>query len=98
MDKLTKFCLPLDMQKWLNQYPAPDCEVAFAKGIPNTEANHQMINQLAAIVPLRRRYRGNSRPGYRRPIAFVHRFAADTIALYPKLQFNNNQYHWDKAS
>jgi hypothetical protein len=94
MNKLIKFCLPKDMQKFLEQYPASDNEVAFAKGIPATEANHRIIDQLSRIVPLRRRYRGNSKPLYDRPVSFVHRRWADTIALYPKTEYGPNGYTW----
>ena len=52
MDKLIKFCLPLEMQKWLNKYEAPGYEYAFAKDIPNTLNNHQMTNRLAKIITL----------------------------------------------
>lgn len=92
MNKLIKFCLPIDMQNFLNQYPANENEVAFAKGIPATEANHRIIDMVAKVVPLRRRYRGNSKPFYDRPKAFVHRQWADTIALYPK--FGPDGYTW----
>ena len=36
MDKFIKFCLPLELQNWLNKYKAPGYEYAFAKDIPNT--------------------------------------------------------------
>ena len=94
MNKLIKFCLPKDMQDFLKQYPAPDVETAFAKNIPATESNHRMIDQLSRIVPLRRRYRGRSKPWYDRPSAFVHRKWADTIALYPKTEYGPNGYTW----
>ena len=41
MDRLLKFCLPLDLQTWLKQYQAPQCESAFAKDIPNSLYNHK---------------------------------------------------------
>ena len=47
MDRLLKFCLPLDLQTWLKQYQAPECESAFAKDIPNSLYNHQMASRLA---------------------------------------------------
>lgn len=76
--------LPNDLRKWIAQYPAHANETAFAKGIPATPANHRIIDMIARKVPLRRRYRGNSKPWYDRPTAFVHRQWADTIALYRK--------------
>ncbi len=89
MDKLIKFCLPLDLQTWLNQYQAPGYEYAFAKDIPNTIDNHKMTNRIAKIVPLRRKYRGGSIYSndsrvqiYSRPSAFCHKKFADRFALY----------------
>ena len=70
------------MQKWLNKYEAPGYEYAFAKDIPNTVDNHKITNQLAKIIPLRRKYRGKSRYGYTRPGAFCHKKFADRFALY----------------
>jgi len=82
IDRLVKFCLPLEMQTWLNQYKAPGYEYAFAKDIPNTLDNHKMTNRLARIIPLRRKYRGKSRYGYTRPSAYCHKKFADRFALY----------------
>ena len=89
-----KFCLSKDLQNFLNQYPADFGEGSFAKGIPATEANHRIIDMIAKVIPLRRRYRGNSKPFYDRPSAFVHRRWADTIALYPKTEYGPNGYTW----
>lgn len=94
MNRLIKFCLPKDLQEFLDRYEAPEGEVAFAKKIPATEANHRIIEMIAKIVPLRRRYRGNSKPWYDRPPAFVHKKWADTIALYPKTEYGPNGYTW----
>ena len=82
IDRLVKFCLPLEMQNWLNQYKAPGNEYAFAKDIPNTLDNHKMTNRLSKIVPLRRKYRGPSTELYRRPGAFCHKEQANRFALY----------------
>jgi hypothetical protein len=89
-----KFCLSQDLQKFLNQYMGHSNESAFAKGIPNTEANHRIINTIAKSLPLRRRYKGHSKPWYQRPASFVHRQWADTIALYPRTQYGPNGYTW----
>ena len=48
MDKFIKFCLPLELQNWLNQYKAPDCETAIAKDIPNTFDNHLRFSAIPA--------------------------------------------------
>jgi len=84
MDRLVKFCLPLDLQTWLKQYQAPECESAFAKDIPNSLENHQMADRLAKVVKIRRKYRGSSWGGYRRPASFCHRGFADRFALYER--------------
>ena len=60
MDRLIKFCLPLDLQVWLDQYKAPTYESAFAKDIPNSWHNHQMASRLAKVVKIRKKYRGGS--------------------------------------
>ena len=84
IDRLVKFCLPLEMQNWLNEYKAPGYEYAFAKDIPNTLDNHKMTNRLAKIIPLRRKYRGKSRYGYTRPSAYCHKKFADRFAIYER--------------
>ena len=84
MDRLVKFCLPLDLQGWLKQYKAPLHESAFAKDIPNSWFNHQMAKRLAKVVKIRKKYRGRSWGGYRRPSAFCHRQFADRFAIYER--------------
>ena len=84
MDRLIKFCLPKDLQGWLDQYKAPSCESAFAKDIPNTLDNHQMASRLAKVVKIRKKYRGKSRYGYTRPGAFCHKEFADRFAIYER--------------
>tara|TARA_Y100001938_G_scaffold128424_1_gene182183 strand:- start:114 stop:368 length:255 start_codon:yes stop_codon:yes gene_type:complete len=84
MDRLIKFCLPKDIQAWLDQYKAPLYESAFAKDIPNSLENHQMAKRLAKVVKIRKKYRGSSRYGYTRPSAFCHKHGADRFALYER--------------
>ena len=91
MDRLLKFCLPLDLQTWLKQYQAPQCESAFAKDIPNSFYNHQMASRLARVVKIRRKYRGaslftddNRVKIYSRPSAYCHKKFADRFALYER--------------
>ena len=84
MDRLVKFCLPLDLQAWMKQYLAPECELAFAKDIPNSWYNQYMANQLAKVVPIRRKYRGPSTEFYRRPTAYCHKNHANRFALYER--------------
>ena len=84
MDRLVKFCLPIDLQAWMKQYKAPDHESAFAKDIPNSWYNHYMANRLSKVVKIRRKYRGSSNERYRRPTAFCHKEFADRFALYER--------------
>ena len=84
MDRLIKFCLPKDIQVWLEQYKAPTHESAFAKDIPNSLENHQMAKRLAKVVKIRKKYRGRSWGGYRRPSAYCHRKFADRFAIYER--------------
>jgi hypothetical protein len=91
MDRLLKFCLPLDLQTWLKQYKAPTYESAFAKDIPNSWYNHRMASRLARVVKIRKKYRGPSiciEEGrlkiYTRPASFCHKKFADRFALYER--------------
>ena len=85
MDRLVRFCLPMDLQEWLNNHKAPACESAFAKDIPNTSYNHFMANKLSKIFPIRRKYRGKSTETYRRPQSYILREKADRFALYERI-------------
>ena len=84
MDRLYKFCLPKDIQVWLGKHKAPTYESAFAKDIPNSWHNHLMASRLAKFVKIRKKYRGRSWGGYRRPSAFCHRQFADRFAIYER--------------
>ena len=92
MDRLIKFCLPKDIQVWLDQYKAPSYESAFAKDIPNSWYNHQMASRLAKVVKIRKKYRGASVftidddrvKIYSRPSAFCHKEFADRFAIYER--------------
>ena len=92
MDRLVKFCLPKDLQVWLDQYKAPTYESAFAKDIPNSWYNHQMASRLAKVVKIRKKYRGASVftinddrvKVYSRPSAFCHKKFADRFAIYER--------------
>jgi hypothetical protein len=68
----------------LKQYKAPAGERAFAKDIPNRWYDHQMASRLAKVVKIRKKYRGGSWGGYRRPASFCHRGFADRFALYER--------------
>ena len=91
MDRLVKFCLPIEMQNWLKQYQAPQCESAFAKNIPNSWYDQQMAKRLGKIIQIRKKYRGGSiynqttqEKIYRRPTAFCHMKWADRFSLYER--------------
>jgi len=91
MDRLIKFCLPKDLQAWLDQYKAPTYESAFAKDIPNSFYNHEMASRLAKVVKIRKKYRGASvfiEEGrvklYSRPSSFCHKKMAERFSLYER--------------
>jgi hypothetical protein len=84
--------LPQKIKDWLSNYPVGEGEYAFAKGIPNTEANNKIINSIAKIVPIRKRYRAKSKPGYDRPRQYAHKEHADTIALYVRESIEEGSY------
>ena len=57
MDELEKFCLPPDIQSWIMKYDAGS-EQALVKQVPLTEENISMIDRLAGMMLITRRYRG----------------------------------------
>jgi hypothetical protein len=57
MDELEKFCLPPDIQSWIMRYDAGS-EQALVKQVPLTEDNITMIDRLAGLMTITRRYRG----------------------------------------
>ena len=82
IDTLKEWSLPLDLQEWLDKFRAPDCESAIAKDIPNTDYNISMNKWLNRYIKTRRKYRGSSRNGYRRPASFCHADMAERFAVY----------------
>ena len=84
------FCLPLDVQEFLRRYKAPQQETAIAKQIPITEENMQMIDRVAEVIPIIRRWRGSSRylgeigesPYYARPQAHCQKQGAERVTIY----------------
>ena len=63
------------------KYKGRPFERGIAKGIPMKYLS--LFKEFSKKVkPLRIRYRGNSKPGYRRPRDFVHMAYADTFAIY----------------
>jgi len=90
IDKLERFCLPLDVQEFLRRYRAPKKETAIAKQIPITDENMQMIDRIASMIPIIRRWRGSSRflgelgnsPFYVRPQAHCQKRGAERVSIY----------------
>ena len=65
-------------------YKSPACELSIAKGIPM--AWLKLLYQYSKKVsPLRFRYRGKSKPNYRRPGAYVNKEFADSFAIYERV-------------
>jgi hypothetical protein len=78
-DPLVKFCLPTQLQQWIQLYKAHPCEVAIVKQVPITEENLQRIQELSEIIPIRRRYRGPRSRGFCRE---CHRANAQRVSVY----------------
>jgi hypothetical protein len=65
------------------KYLSHPLECSIAKGIPIKYL--PLFKEFSRKVKgLRIRYRGNSKPGYRRPRDFVHMAYADTFAIYKR--------------
>ena len=65
------------------KYLSHPLECSIAKGIPMKYL--PLYKEFSRKVkPLRIRYRGNSKPGYRRPSSFAHMAYADTFAIYTR--------------
>ena len=66
--------------KIAKKYVSTKYETSIAKGIPMKYLN--FFKEFSKKVkPLRIRYRGNSKPGYKRPRDYVHMAYADTFAI-----------------
>ena len=81
MDPVVRFCLPIQLQQWIQQYRAPHPEAAIVKQMPITEENLLRIRELAEIIPIRRRYRGPRSRGFCRE---CHRSNAQRVSVYFK--------------
>ena len=57
MDELERFFLPPDIQSWILKYDA-GTEQALVKQVPLTPDNISMIDRLASMMLITRRYRG----------------------------------------
>ena len=84
------FCLPTWIQEFIKKFPAPDKERAFAKDIPITAENMAIIDRIAKVMPIIRRWRGSSRflgeigesQYYCRPHAYCQKRGAERVSLY----------------
>ena len=81
MDPVVRFCLPIQLQQWIQQYRAPHPEAAIVKQVPITEHNLLLIQELSEIIPIRRRYRGPRSRGFCRE---CHRANAERVSVYFK--------------
>ena len=67
--------------KIAKKYVSTKYETSIAKGIPMKYLN--FFKEFSKKVkPLRFRYRGKSKPGYRRVSSFCHMAYADSFAIY----------------
>ena len=81
MDPVVRFCLPIQLQQWIQLYRAPHPEAAIVKQVPITEENLLRIRELSEIIPIRRRYRGPRSRGFCRE---CHRSNAERVSVYFK--------------
>jgi hypothetical protein len=84
IDPLVKFCLPKELQEWIAQYRAPQPERAIVKQVPMNEYNLQKVDELAKIIPIRRRYRGLWRNDEGRRVSYVLKSNAVRLSVYPR--------------
>jgi hypothetical protein len=84
IDPLVKFCLPKELQEWIAQYRAPQPERAIVKQVPINEYNLQRVDELAKIIPIRRRYRGLWRNDEGRRVSYVLKSNAVRLSVYPR--------------
>jgi hypothetical protein len=81
MTALEKFVKLPQFYNWLKKYDAGD-EMAIAKQIPLTRDNKIVIDAIAKVVPITRRYRGpRVRGGYMRE---CHRQDAERVSIYAR--------------
>lgn len=90
LSELELFCLPEDLQEFIRRHRAPQKERAIAKQIPITEDNMEMIDRIARMIPITRRWRGSSRflgeigksHFYARPQAHCQKLGAERVTIY----------------
>ena len=68
----------------LESFRSPEAERSMFKGIPMS-----LYREVTRLLPCKDRrilFRGLSKPGYKRPQAYIHKAKADTFAIY----YNND--------
>ena len=64
----------------LEKYRSPESHESMFKGIPMSL--YDTVTRLLPIKKRRIKFRGTSKPGYRRPRAYTLKAMADTFAIY----------------
>ena len=78
IDPLKWFCMPQDIKDWIGRYDSGK-EGSLVKQVPLTEANKNMIDRIAKIVPIVRRYRGPRTKNRHRE---CHKRNAERVSVY----------------
>lgn len=78
IDPLKWFVMPTEIKQWINQYSS-STEGSLVKQVPLTEVNKNMIDRIAKIVPIVRRYRGPRAKNRHRE---CHKHLAERVSVY----------------
>ena len=78
IDPLKWFCMPQDIKDWINRYDS-GTEGSLVKQVPLTDFNKNMIDRIAKIVPIVRRYRGPRAKNRHRE---CHKQNAERVSVY----------------
>lgn len=78
LDPLKKFVMFPEFSDWLRKYDSGD-EQSLVKQVPLTSENIGIINKLAKIVPIVRRYRGPRAKNLHRE---CHKHMAEKVSIY----------------
>ena len=78
IDPLKWFVMPPEIKQWIDQYSS-GTENSLVKQVPLTDFNKNMIDRIAKIVPIVRRYRGPRAKNIHRE---CHKHMAERVSLY----------------
>lgn len=78
IDPLKWFVMPLEIKQWIDQYSS-GTENSLVKQVPLTDFNKNMIDRIAKIVPIVRRYRGPRAKNIHRE---CHKHMAERVSVY----------------